>query len=151
MGVFRKHGAIFRMCQALNDVTLRTLRAHHVNQVNCGTTMKAFAGSSSVKFAFRPSPPAVPVKFDQERRILVGWWRHYLTSPFCRQHSEQGSYSAEETSRAFPLGILWDELFRVYHIQWRTEMSNNTFISLVYVPPRIHHEINSILVSWASF
>lgn len=27
-------GAIFRMCQAPNDVTLRTLRAHHVNQVN---------------------------------------------------------------------------------------------------------------------
>lgn len=89
---FRSYEAI-PVCRVSNDVTLRTLGAHHVNQVNVVPRWKP----SPVRFVaseirFSSSPPCRARKIRSATpysRWL--WWRHYLTSSFCRQHSEQES------------------------------------------------------------
>lgn len=98
------------VCRVSNDVTLRTLGAHHVNQVNVVPTMKAFAGSlvaGEIRFS---SPPCRTHKI-RSTTPYSRWlrWRHYLTSSFCRQHSEQESYYGQgkkhERIERSPLGI----------------------------------------------
>lgn len=97
------------VCRVSNDVTLRTLEAHHVNQVNVVPAMKAFVGSlvaGEIRFS---SLPAVPIKFDQQRRILVGCdgviilLRHFADNT--REQESYGRGKKHERIERSPLGI----------------------------------------------
>lgn len=103
--------------------------------------MKAFVASGRFvagEIRFSSSPPSCRAHKIRSATPYSrwSWWRHYLTSSFCRQHSVQesrrGRRKKTRTNRAFTPGISWDKLFRVYHLYNGGQKSNITFIPLKY-------------------
>lgn len=124
------------VCRVSNEVTLRTLEAHHVNQVNVVPAMKAGSlVAGEIRFSF---PPAVPIKFDQQRRILVGCdgvitlLRHFADNSANKRATTDEEKSTNESS-VHPWNFVEDKLLRVYHLYNDGRKFNITFIPLIYI------------------